>query len=282
MKNFKLAFAAVLGLVFLFTACQKDEIAEPIESNVELTSSEDIILIQNIVEEIDYLEEETSLSTATTEEITPRSVENDCATITVAPEDRSFPRTITINFGEGCEGPRGHVLQGIIDITISDSLYLPGSTRTLSFDNFFVDGAQIEGTRTLINLGKDAEGNLSRSRDVALTITFPDNTQAKWTASHTLVQIEGGMTPRLLADDVFQLTGSSSGTNRKGGSYNASIIDPLMKNRKCPWIQSGMRTITINGTTCTIDYGSGLCDLFATVTLESGESKRILIQPWWK
>ncbi len=283
MKNFKLAFAAILGLGMLFTACQNEDTPTPEPTTEDLTTTEDLVFIQNLADEIDYVEDEALTAVLSSDEISPRSEENECLTITVEPNDRSFPRTVTVDFGEdGCEGPRGHILKGKIVITVSDSLFLAGATRTVSFENFFVDEAQIEGSRKLTNIGRDENNNVSRSREVNIIVTYPNGSQASWNAAHTLTQLEGGETPRILRDDVFELTGSSSGENRKGGTFDAVISEPLLKNRQCPWIQSGVRTVTVNGRTRSIDYGSGLCDRFATVTLANGETKRIVIKPWWK
>ncbi len=278
-----MAFAAILGLGLLFTACQNEDTPTPEATTDDLTTSEDLVLVQNMVDEIDYVEDEALSTVVSSDELFPRSEENECLTITVDTDDPEFLRIVTVDFGEeGCEGPRGHILKGKMVIQVSDSLFLAGSTRTVTFEEFFINDAQIEGSRKLVNLGRDEDGNISRSREVNITVTYPNGSQATWNAAHTLVQLEGGETLRILRDDVFQLTGSSSGMNRKGGTYDASITEPLMKNRKCPWIQSGQRTVAVNGRTRSIDYGSGLCDRFATVTLPNGETKRIVIKPWWR
>jgi len=50
------------------------------------------------------------------------------------------PKTITIDFGEGCEGPRGFTRSGIITITITDTLRNPGAEYQATFDNFAYRG----------------------------------------------------------------------------------------------------------------------------------------------
>jgi hypothetical protein len=70
-------------------------------------------------------------------------------------------------------------------------------------------------------------------------------------------------------DDVYLIEGSTTGTSARGSSYSAVITTPLRKANACPWIESGVVTITPrNKKTRTIDFGDGTCDNKATVTIE--------------
>src|SRR5258708_22515402 len=59
--------------------------------------------------------------------------------------------TITIDFGTGCTGPAGKIRKGQIIIVYKGRRFLPGSSIVITFNNYFVNGIKVEGTRTLTN-----------------------------------------------------------------------------------------------------------------------------------
>ena len=66
-------------------------------------------------------------------------------------------------------------------------------------------------------------------------------------------------------------------------SFSSLIIEPLLKKRNCRWIVSGVKQITTEAGTYTIDYGDGVCNPFAIVTTPDGETKEIhLFRKFWK
>ncbi len=204
-----------------------------------------------------------------------------CVVVTVMPDDGSFPRTVTYDFRDGCVNKNGRDRRGIIQVVYSDSVRLPGSTRTVTFQDFFIDDAQITGTKVLTNESATAGRLTAINRNVDLTITFPDNTTASWKQDQMYSIIEGGDT-RTIFDDVFQYSASATGTNREGQSFSTEITEPLVRQRICPWIQSGIRTFSVGDGTASIDYGDGACDQFATLTDQDGASREIRIRVWWK
>jgi hypothetical protein len=153
--------------------------------------------------------------------------------------------------------------------------------RTVSLQDFSIDDVAIEGTKTWTNQGYDEDGNVSITRQVNKTITYPDETQASWEADHTLSQIEGADTEAWM-DNVYQITGGSSGINRNGVAFSATITAPLTKNKFCRWIQSGVKEYTFGEYSRTLDYGNGTCDNKAEVTFANGQTRIIRIRAWWR
>lgn len=276
MKNY---FFVVLSTLLIFSACTNDSNTEDMN---ELTTqemvetTEDAAISQTLIEvaadEADYQIEYRSGG---------GNPPDECPVITSEFPRGTYPNTITIDWGtDGCEGPRGHILMGKLIVTISAPMNEDGATKTMTTENFFVDGAQLEGTRTKSNTGTDALGNKSYSRSVDLTITFPDGDQAQWQANHFLSQIEGGETITLF-DNVFQITGNSSGVNRNGGTYSSEIVEPLVKRKDCGWVESGLRSITRNDRNGELNYGDGECNRLAEVTLPNGQVRNIILRRWW-
>jgi hypothetical protein len=274
MKIAKWLLASTLLLGVFFTACKKDETgtvaSEQIMAAEDQTSANDIY--EDVDEQID-------------EAIETRGGDpngNTCPTVTIDPADGSYPRTMTIDFGtDGCTGVDGRVRKGQIVVNLTDTLTNIGAVRTATFVDFYVDGANVEGTRTLTNLGLNADGNLSFSRTVVGgNITYPNGDATSWEANHTMVLTEGANTPTWL-DNVWEVSGSASGVTRNGKAFTSEITTPLVRKRVCRWTVSGVKNLTVDGKTITIDYGNGTCDRLAVVTGPNGHTKVIQIR-WWQ
>lgn len=272
MKKYSLILIALLGASVAFTACQKEDADNPAFEE-DLVTNEDVATAANLFQDT---EDEADLQVET------RGGGLDCPAVAVSPDDGTFPRTITIDYGpDGCEGPGGRLRQGRIIVFQTGQMASPGATRTITFENFFVDGVQVQGTKTLANVSAGTDGiTFTRTVDGG-SLTFPDGDVAYWQASHVLTQVAGADTPAMI-DNVFEIAGGSSGANRNGVAFTVGITEPLTKRKNCPWIVSGVKAITINGRTRTLDYGDGACDRIATVTYHNGFTREVLIRNWWR
>ncbi len=267
----KLALFAVALVAITFTACDKNADQLSDEDSVTMTAEDAAVMedmVADVEEQVDY-------------NVEFRSGDDDCPTVTVEPDDGSFPKTITIDFGDGCEGPNGKVRAGQIIVTQTAPMHQAGAQRSVTFQNFSIDGVQIEGTKTLTNNGPNDEGQPTFTREVSgFVMTFPDGTSSSFDATWTRTWIEGYDTD-LWLDDVFAITGSASGVNRQGVAFSSEIIEPLIKKRICPWIVAGVKQVTKGDQTFSIDYGDGACNRWATLTLPNGETKEIKLR-WWR
>jgi hypothetical protein len=203
-----------------------------------------------------------------------------CVTRTVeTPEDADYPKTITIVFDDECES-HGVVKSGTIIITLTGPPREEGSQRVVTFENFFVNGNQVSGTRTHTCLGN---GNFTMILEDGMIIT-EDGKVIIREATRTRECIAGCDTwdP---TDDVYQITGSASGETSDGEVYSKEIIEPLIKQWDCPWIVSGIIETTIGETVITLDFGDGTCDNLAIRTVD-GESEEIemdgRIRKYWR
>lgn len=279
MKKIALFAFLMLGLTLVFPSCQKEE-EDNMSAEALTQDSEDVALAFDFFEdtddEIELTVEELGLG------VTIRSA---CPTVTVTPDRISFPRTITLDYGDaGCPGRAGRTRKGKIVITQSDSMNIPGATRVVTFENFFIDNARIEGVRTITFKGRNDKGQpyFTWSMENG-KITYPDGTSVTWSNNYTRTQITGANT-RIRIDDIFTITGSGQGISRKGHAYKKTITEPLVRAANCRWFQRGAVQMTVADRTWTMDYdnGAGLCDPIAIVTLPNGEQKRINILPWWR
>jgi hypothetical protein len=203
-----------------------------------------------------------------------------CATITVTPNDGTYPKTITIDFGDSCVGADGKLRSGKIIINLTAPLRKPGSVLTVSLENFYINHIHIEGTKTISNLSENGATKFS----VQVTggkVTFPGGRGYSYESSKTKVQVEG-MDTKTCRDDVFQITGSATIEHNNGVKVKFEIVDPLIKKVACPWLSDGTLKISINDRVLKIDYGfphNGDCDNKALLTWNDGNSQRVILLP---
>jgi hypothetical protein len=202
-----------------------------------------------------------------------------CATYTVSPNDTStFPKTITVNFGAGCTSPDGVTRKGSIAFVYTGKILYPGTTVSVSFTNYSVNGYALQGTYSISNNSSLAKG-ISFSTQVSNgNITFPDAGYYTYSGSKTITQTAGASTPSNLSDDVYSITGSNTIYNSStGNTLQDSITSPLTKAEACGYISSGVVSFVFNNSlTGTLDFGNGSCDSLAIVKIGSFSENIIL------
>lgn len=257
MKKTILLLATLFIGAIAFNACQKDNATE----DKDLLTSEDIATNEDFSEQID-LDADVAIE--------DRGLGNACPTVTFAQPWGTWPNTITIDYGDNCVRPDGRVLKGKIIINQTADRFTPGAVRTKTFQNFFFDDVQVQGTKTWTNNGLDAAGLFSFTKTATdMVLSFPDGTSTSWNLAHTSTLIEGGATPTHW-DNVWSTVGSSTGTNRDGESFSATISEPLIKKAFCRWISSGVVVFTRADKTASLDFGDGTCDRFGQLTRNNG------------
>lgn len=278
MKNVIKALVMAIIAVFFVTSCQQDSENPNQLSEAELLSAVNESSVESAFEDVDdiayesffYLEEGGRIEVSEDSPI-------KCATRTHDKENK----TITIDFGDGCEGPFGHVRSGKIIITYTDRMYVPGSVVTVTFEDFVCDGRKIEGKRIRTNIS-ESENDFLRFRIqlVEGRITWEDGTFATREADWEVTRIR---TPNPINDERIR-TGSASGVTREGIGYTVTITNRIVWKRGCLPTKrvmipvEGTKEIVLdNGTTITIDYGDGTCDNLVTIT-KDGVSKEVEIK----
>jgi hypothetical protein len=203
-----------------------------------------------------------------------------CATITVSPDDSTYPKTVTIDFGDGCWGPDGKHRKGAIILYFTGPIRRPGSVLTITLRDFYLNRAHIEGTRTI--------SNLSENGDIKFTVqvtggkvTFPNGRGYSYNSLKYVKQIEGGATDDV-QDDVYSIEGRSSTVFNGGLTINLNTESALIKKVSCPWISNGTLKIKINDRVLYVDYGApnnGDCDNKALLTWNNGNNQRLITLP---
>ncbi len=203
-----------------------------------------------------------------------------CATITVTPNDSTYPKTITIDFGDGCICADGKFRKGAIILHLTGPIRRSGSVLTISFRNFFLNRAHIEGTKVVSNLSEN--GNIKFTvQVVGGAVTFPNGRGWQYDGLKFVAQVDGGATP-FVRDDVYKIEGRSKTQFNNGLTVNLNTETPLIKKVVCPWVSNGILKVKINARVLFLDFGApnnGDCDNKALLTWNNGNNQRLITLP---
>lgn len=189
-----------------------------------------------------------------------------CFTITVVPNiPHVFPKTVTIDFGNGCLGRDGKYRKGKIVSIYTNPMVVPGAKVSTTFVDYYVDSFHIEGTHITENT---STSNMQGWKIVVIdgNVTNTNtNRWRKWNSTKNVLQIEGNGTPNFPMDDVYKITGHARGSNSAGHTWASLVVDPLIKKFTCPWIVKGKVQLIRDGREALLDYGNGNCDNLAII-----------------
>jgi len=276
MRLLSTTLLGCIALPVVFAACNKSgkETAAPNTNDLQATSE---IAVQGANNEILMLDDEhlvdMNIPLYLSDSRIPfaSSIPSTCPKITITPAT-GFPRTIVMDFGEGCTR-NGVTRSGQIVVMMSDYRDKPGSTVITTYNNYFVNRVKTEGKITWNNTTTDgARGWVSKIEN--LKMTRPDGKFTVQNAIKETRQIAGVRTTEN-NDDGFATTGRGMIKTSEGASRSHAITTPLEKFNNCRWISKGVMKTEGNGHSVVMDYGNGTCDNKATITKDGGEPSSI-------
>jgi hypothetical protein len=268
-KNVLSGIAIVAAaIIFSTQSCSKEDQGSISDSDLSLAQDE--AYAEALYEEVDNIvsAEITLLDgNAYSTSAKKSSFEDVCYSVTVDhPDSTKFPKVVTMDFGDGCSIVfNGDTItrKGQIIITITDRWFVKGAQHSVTFNNFYMNGAKIEGEKTVTNLGLNESKHLEMGIELeGGKITFDDATFMTREASH-LREIIRDRNPQ---NDTILVTGSANGINVLGDTYTREIIEPLIMvhcaSYQHRWVIAGGKVEITNsktGTT-TIDHTGAGCD----------------------
>ncbi|MGB8194801.1 MAG: hypothetical protein WCF67_22900 [Chitinophagaceae bacterium] len=281
MKSTKINLKFLPGAILFLCAsvlfsCQKDESVAPAVSEEEaITMSE-----ENAAADAEYEETaEIGLSAEADMEAAARAGRNNfgagitanldlfadlgfrlgpCAQITVTPNDTTYPKTVTIDYGAGCICRDGKFRKGAIILHYTKPLRVSGAELTITFRDYYVNRAHIEGKKIIKN---QTQAGVRQYSVVVIDgkVTWPNGRGFKYEKVKTVTQVRGSET-LTVRDDVYSIEGRSKTTYNNGVTVNKNTESPLIKPVECNWIVKGILKIKINNRELFLDYGNGNCD----------------------
>lgn len=182
-----------------------------------------------------------------------------------------FPITMYIDYGTvGIVDPiDGKTRKGQVTAKFSNSWDSLGTNVTVKLIDYYVK------TATGANFVQYACDSMMIGHPSAYTFTnsviggkcIAPSWNLGWACSRTVTQT-AGMGDTLLTNDIYQYTGNAQGKTREGKNYTVNVTVPVIKDMSCTWIKQGRIDLTPEGkATRTVDYGSGVCDDQATLTI---------------
>ncbi len=180
---------------------------------------------------------------------------------------------ITIDFGDGCSDARQNIRKGKIKIHFEGRKFRPGSSISISFENYEINGIKLNGIRTLTNLSNSTVDEPKFQIEL-------ENGSVEWdgntaTREHCFVATWDRGIILAPGDDLLRIAqcaaadAAAEGINLDGVHYKVFIEEALVYKRGCPMAISGVkRFVEANtGKEIIIDYGSGTCDTNIAITV---------------
>lgn len=267
--------ALAIGAITIFFACKKDDKAgaDDKRDNQTIAAAQQEAEINALYEDaftiaLDYNTTESDLNGGNRK--APGSTWNDYSrcegvALSIDPADfQTYPKTIIIDFKNGCtEGNRTR--KGKLKIVVNKIFVSPGAVAEITFDNYYVNDIKVEGKQTVQNIS--TEGSFGYSYTIAEgKLTYPNGHVVTYSGNRNLKQKEGGNTPWVITDDIYELTGNAS-LKDSGVIATVAIKSGLIRKIVCPYVGKGVVELTVNSFKASLDYGNGDCDNKAVLTV---------------
>lgn len=276
MKVLKFSFTLlVVSLTLLNSSCKKlSSNAEEIETTFDLAGKQAIG--ENLTEDLNNIltSATDSVGLSGSREYGTDNYLPSCATITVS---GIFPnKMIMIDFGDSCRNSNGIVRSGMLHITLTDSIRRPGSSATVTFENYKVNGYKKEGG-SVTWTNTSTPGSKSWHRVASnIKITSPNGNYWTHNSDKTITQITGVLTSSNY-DDEYIITGTGTTTNASGESRTSEITSALHKKILCGYIDQGIVRYQSTNHYALLNFGDGNCDNAATISIDGNTPRTITL-----
>jgi hypothetical protein len=172
-----------------------------------------------------------------------------------------------INYGHSPTAcPDGKSRQGVITANLDQDFSETGAIATLSFGNYIVNKLKLAGENTISNEGMSAGALQSYQHEIPkATLTFIDSTSSipySWSSSKMFVHVAGSGSIDNFDDDIFEISGTSSGSDVNGTVFSAQSHEALGDYFNCRWIRTGSTLLSTPG----LDVTSGLIEYIGADT----------------
>jgi len=255
-KSLITVFMLVLVAGAFYTGCKKKEVDTDTSSAVDNSTAENSYsaVFRSVNEHSD----------------TTNKARTNCPTLSFVTTDSTvaadrYPKTLTVDYGTtGCDGKTGS-FEAVFTGPFRDS----GSVITVTYHGYHDDGRLVDASsHTITNAGRNSSGNYVFKVSIVNGSLTSSSGVISWSTTRSIEWTEGSSTPIDPTDDVFMISGSTTGTSAKGVSYSVVINTPLKIASACQWVESGVLTLTPKDKDPrVIDFGNTGCDNKATVTI---------------
>jgi hypothetical protein len=181
----------------------------------------------------------------------------------------SYPRSVSISFGSGTTTSDGRYRQGSVVVQVYGEYGTPGTQVVVTTSGYVVDQYDFTANHTINCNGPDGSGNDVFSFSYSnLGLTDSINRVLSYTGTRTRTRTSGALTLQV-DDDVFSISGTSSGRSRSGNTFSTKCTSPLVQAANCRYVISGTMKVEPNNLAMRyVDFGQN-CDSNVTVTINN-------------
>ena len=290
MKRTKIAFAALMfTMVVSVLSCKKDSNTNN-DADTDVSGASDNALAENtsndIVSIASQSADNTSLTLSTFRSSDPSEDLSSCATVS----RDTVTKIVTVTFNNStCVDGRTRNGSLVFNYSASTNGAVhyrdPGFTCSVTSNNYIVDGNQVSIlSKTITNTTpvgfNPASTNETWNITANISIVKASGATVSWTCNRVKTLLNTSTTYTDAATPIdwhnarIGITGTANGTRANGETFTANVTSQLIRdfggcniNGRHPFIQGTLTYSPTGKATRYFDYGSGTCDLDATVTI---------------
>lgn len=196
-----------------------------------------------------------------------------CATVSYDSLNTSDADTITIDFGTAnCMCTDSSTRRGKMTAIYTGNYADSGSTRTVTFTDYYTNDDRLNGSFVVTNEGADSiSGNTIFHINVTGSIVLSEGGQINWNSNEDIEWTTGESTSGWY-DNQYLVRGTAYGTVSAGDAFASQIYQPLRRvlSAGCrKHFTQGILQVKPGGKAIrSLEFGSGTCDNFATVAID--------------
>ncbi len=253
--------------LIIFTSCEDNEASDTetnfskLDNTRAATADNTIEGTLNIMEQA--FEENEGLSRSNSSSLFP-----DCTTITIVLNGDTG--IITIDFGDSCLLNNGSVVSGKIILEYGAFI---GGTRTINytFENYYYNNNGVEGGGEIFREIANQNGNPQSTVNETIVVSFPNTEITATRVGLRVAEWVEGVGSGTWQDNVYYITGNWNTTFTNGFHRSGNVTEKLVRKLSCTYIVSGKIALEQEGFTGVLDFGEGICDNEAILTINGQE-----------
>lgn len=250
----------ILAFISIFISCKNDE------KEIYTQSAKDAALAEQLT--LDALKEVLLIAPGFV--IDTAFTDSSDIIVFATPDilNSTYPKTITIDYGEGVTGILGKERKGKLHVTINSGTVITENLK-IEFDEYFSAGTQLIGSvNHVYNNGYE-----SKISDGGLSLINANGTM-KWNGTFSLTPNSNNGTVNI-GDDSYNFTCNTTGVDFSQTTFTFNSSTEHLINFGCTHIiTKGTSELAPNGEkTQTVSFGTGGCDGTAKVSQSDGDSK---------
>jgi hypothetical protein len=274
MKKNHFIWAGMTFTILLLSSCRKDKEEKMIDTVETRNESVNSFVEKNVSADEDAVSQKNMIG-GSGSLCGWTGYFNSCAEVTE--DNTDYPKLITIDFGEGCTGPGGYTRSGIMYVHLTAPFDESGAIRTVTFENYSINGIGITGSRVTTNMGENSNNQPVFARVVNIFFNYDSETfHRNFTSEITWL---AGFDTEECGDNDWKVTGTGTNTRADGTMVSRTITSPLYHLHSCDYITQGVVSVLAPAGSFTVNYGNGTCDNTATVTGPNGNTIDISLNP---